>query len=156
MTSIENYENYIIFENGDIINVNTGKKLNPTKDTTGYMRVGLYSNGVKTHFSVHRLIALAYIPNPENKPCIDHINRIRDDNRIENLRWATRLENMQNKGMPKNNTSKTKNVFYDKAHDLWKYEKTVNKIVHQVYFKTENEAIAYKINYELENNILNI
>lgn len=47
-------------------------------------------------YSVHRLVALAFIPNPENKPEIDHINCNRFDNRIENLRWVTRLENANN------------------------------------------------------------
>jgi hypothetical protein len=44
----------------------------------------------------HRLVAEKYLPNPENKPQVDHINRVRHDNRVENLRWATRVENMSN------------------------------------------------------------
>ena len=45
---------------------------------------------------VSRLVALAFIPNPLNKPCVDHINTIRTDDRVENLRWVTRSENMKN------------------------------------------------------------
>ena len=46
----------------------------------------------------HRVIALQFIPNPDEKPEVDHINRIRNDNRIENLRWCSHYENMQNRG----------------------------------------------------------
>ena len=61
-----------------------------------------FSNGYKVvtisykRYSVHRLVAQTFIPNPENKPAVDHINRIRDDNRVENLRWATSKENNNN------------------------------------------------------------
>ena len=64
----------------------------------GYLMVRLHNKqGSKgTLIKVHRLVAQAFIPNPQRKPSIDHINTIRDDNRIENLRWVTPHENSMN------------------------------------------------------------
>ena len=65
-------------------------------DRYGYLQVCININGTQCTKAVHRLIAKAFIENPDNKPQIDHINGIRTDNRIENLRWATNKENMNN------------------------------------------------------------
>ena len=69
------------------------KEIKPRKNKDGYMQVNLCKNGKQKTFSVHRLLALHFIPNPENKTEVDHINGIRHDNRLENLRWLTRKEN---------------------------------------------------------------
>lgn len=62
----------------------------------GYKIVLLCNNGNRKYYSVHRLVATAFIPNPNNKPCIDHCNCIKSDNRICNLRWCTIKENNNN------------------------------------------------------------
>lgn len=59
----------------------------------GYNSVVLSRNGKGKHFLLHRLIAKAFIPNPENKKCVNHKNGIRMDNRLENLEWVTHSEN---------------------------------------------------------------
>ena len=66
-------------------------------DVGGYEYANLtdFDGNVKT-YKIHRLVAMAFIENPNNFPCIDHINRIRTDNRIENLRWCTKEENNRN------------------------------------------------------------
>lgn len=69
-----------------------GKIIKPSINSEGYLHIGLYG---KTH-RLHRIIAKTFIPNPENKPEIDHINGDRTDNRVENLRWVTRKENLNN------------------------------------------------------------
>lgn len=101
MSAIEGYENYIIFEDGKIINTNTGREMKPTI-CNGYYTISLYKQTIQKQFNLHRLIALAFIPNPDNKPCIDHINRDKQDNRLENLRWATYKENSRNQSCSSN------------------------------------------------------
>lgn len=68
------------------------KNLTLVKSSTGYYVVSLKGK----QFHVHRLVAKEFIPNIENKPCIDHINTIKTDNRVENLRWVTQKENLKN------------------------------------------------------------
>ena len=69
----------------------------PQKDRKGYMVVILSNNGKsRKHFKVHRLVADAFIDNNDNKPQVDHINRIKTDNCVENLRWVTNSENQYN------------------------------------------------------------
>ena len=65
-------------------------------DDVGYKYVILSKNGIKTRYRIHKLVAYLFIPNPDNKPEIDHINTIRTDNRVNNLRWVTRKENLNN------------------------------------------------------------
>lgn len=90
---VENYSNYEISNLGNI----KGKKglLKPSIKN-GYYFVGLSKNNQRKDFYIHRLVAEHFIPNPENKNYIDHINTDRTDNRVENLRWVTRSENMNN------------------------------------------------------------
>ena len=65
-------------------------------DKHGYEIVALYKNKKRKWYFVHRLVAQTFIPNPQNKPQVDHINTIKTDNRVENLRWVTNFENSRN------------------------------------------------------------
>lgn len=70
-----------------------GRILKPHKSNKGYMIIDLSNNTVRKKFTIHRLVGMAFIPNKENKPCINHKNEVKDDNRVENLEWVTYLEN---------------------------------------------------------------
>lgn len=92
ITGWEDY--YEITDNLDIVNKLTGKILKPYKNSQGYMVVTLCVNQIKKIVSMHRLVAEAFIPNPENKPEVNHINNNRQDYSIANLEWCTHYENM--------------------------------------------------------------
>lgn len=80
---------YIINEQGDVFNKHTGHKLKPQLNGKGYLRVNI---GGKLYF-IHRLVAEKYIPNPENLPQVNHEDGNKLNNRVDNLKWCTNLEN---------------------------------------------------------------
>lgn len=89
-------EHYFVSDKGEVYSVRTGKVLRPGVDKDGYLTHILCVNGKRRTARVHRLVAMAFIPNPDRKPAIDHINENKQDNRIENLRWVTNRENSNN------------------------------------------------------------
>jgi len=138
------YPGYFVNKNGDV----KGLRKDLLKGSLQKSRGGSFYKVVRIGHSgpdirVHCLVAEAFIPNPNNKPEIDHINRNSLDNRVENLRWVTRSENQINKRIPKNNTTGRKNLYYISKKDTWTIIIHRNFKRHQLYFKTKEEAEEY-------------
>lgn len=87
---------YLVSNDGKVKSIRSNKILKPTHDKYGYLYYVLCVNGVRKTIKAHRLVAMAFVKNPDNKPAIDHINGIKTDNRVENLRWVTNKENTHN------------------------------------------------------------
>lgn len=92
---INNYENYEVDINGNIFSKRFNRYLKPYSNGKGYEMVRLINNDGPKPFKIHRLLALQFIPNTENKKFVNHKNGIKNDNRIENLEWCTHSENIK-------------------------------------------------------------
>lgn len=98
---IPNYSKYEASNLGRIKTFNwkgSGKEkvMTPAHDASGYLRTVLIrDDGKYTTVKVHRIICQTFLDNPEDKPCVNHIDGIRDNNKLENLEWCTRSENMK-------------------------------------------------------------
>ena len=92
---IRGYENYFISHNGDVWNDRTGRYINPTPDAHGYIRVNLSKSCIRKTHRIHKLVAIAFISNPNNLPEINHKNGIKEDNNLLNLEWCTHEENQK-------------------------------------------------------------
>ena len=86
-------KNYYISNMGKIKSNN--KILKTHKSTGGYLNISVWKNNKVKHIKIHRLVAQAFIPNPENKPEVNHIDRDRTNNNVENLEWCTHKENIE-------------------------------------------------------------
>ena len=141
------FNNYEISTFGNVRNIKTGRILKGQIDSNGYNIIDIYINNKRYRFKIHRLIAIAFIENPENKPYVDHIDNNPLNNQISNLRWATNKENQQNSKLSKINESGVKGVSFHKSRNKWMaHIKIDGTEIHLGYYLTLEEAKQARIN----------
>ena len=154
-------DNYIIYEDGRIFSKKFNRFIKSTLDKRKdrpinkcYYKVCLYKNGKRYTKSIHRLVAEAFIPNPNNLEMVDHIDQNPQNNDITNLRWCSRSTNTLNTGVQKNNRLGEKFISIKKVKTYIYYRFGIrqgNKYVISKFFKTLEEAIIFRNEWLKEN-----
>jgi hypothetical protein len=139
---IQGYPNYLIYDDGRVYNKKNKRYLKGYIDR--YVYINLYSDKYTCkRYTLHRLVGIHYLPNPDNLPTIDHIDRNKLNNHVSNLRWAdmkTQCNNRIRTCMLSNNTSGHSNISYDKSRKKWRwhYKGKFKR------FNTLKDALCYK------------
>jgi hypothetical protein len=140
---VADYGDYEVSDTGLIRNKKTNQILKPwINKKDGREHIDLYrGGGNKRHMRVHRLVCDAFHDNPDNKPCVDHIDGDILNNHAENLRWATHSENGMNRIKLKDNTSGFKGVSFNKRRGKWQAQiRKDGKRHHLGYFTNAEDA----------------
>ena len=90
---INGFEKYEVSNLGKVRNIKNGRILKPKLHRDGYLTYGLYENNKQKNLLLHRIIATAFIDNPEGKPCVNHIDENKLNNDLSNLEWCSVREN---------------------------------------------------------------
>jgi hypothetical protein len=144
---IPEWEKYTIYENGDVYSQKRqggGGKLKAVVGKNGYYTVSFYDMDKIKRFNIHRLLALCFIENPDNKPCVDHIDRNRENNNLNNLRWVTYEENNNNKEKSQGSIHINKREHNGVVYEYIRYTWIENKKRRSKNFKTMEEAEEFK------------
>lgn len=150
------FDNYEISNYCEVKNVKTGRILKPYIDKYGYVYHGLSGGGKTKKFKLHRLMALTFLPNPDNKKEVNHKDGNPKNNLIYNLEWCSHFENQTHKVKLWNTSSKYLGVTFNKRENKWKAQIQINKKkIGLGAYNTEQEAYLARVKYEKENGILN-
>lgn len=153
---IIDYPNYSISNFGNIKNNKNNKTLKPIKDSWGYSRVNLYNNRKRKTFKIHHLVCNHFMDNFENN-IIDHIDRNKENNNINNLRIANTSLNALNTNKKPNTTSKFRCCYFDKKQNKFIVRIRINSNEKKYLGSFSNEldaGLCYN-RYIINNNLVN-
>ena len=121
LIELKDYLNYFITESGDVYSDKFDKmrKMKLSVDGRGYLEIQITNKGKRYTKFIHKILAETFINNPDDKKCVDHIDRNKLNNNLNNLRWVTISENMRNQTKHKNNKSGIIGVCFDKSRNRW-------------------------------------
>lgn len=155
---INGFEYYYVTTNGKVFSDFRGgkKEISGSISKKGYKRFTLGGRKNKKSIFCHRLVALTFIPNPNNYPDIDHINRDKLDNRVENLRWCNKLMNNENRVWSENprrnnklnekyiSKKSVKSVYKGKVTYYYYYQVIIPKLNVRKNFSNLTDAITFR------------
>jgi hypothetical protein len=143
------FSHYGISPRGILYNEKT-KRTKKGLIENGYVKCTLYNDKVKLKTTIHRLLGLTYIPNPNGLPTIDHKNRIKADNNLSNLCWCSYTNQLYNQKLRRDNTSGHKNIY--KRPDGYRLEIWNGGARYTKSFNTLEKAISARNEYYVKIN----
>jgi hypothetical protein len=144
---ITDFPNYEVSNTGNVRVKETKYIMKPFKNEAGYLRVSLSNETIKKKkFYIQRLVAIEFLPNVENKPTVNHINNIRNDNRLCNLEWSTMSE--QNKHKYNTNKKLDKRI---NIKSIWRIDVNTNEKIEK--YESTTEAVRWIKQNNLTNSI---
>lgn len=132
------HDNYVLFDNGVILSLKTDQFMRGSV-VNGYRQIWLNSN----RYYLHRLLAHAFIENPNSYNEVDHIDHDKLNNDLSNLRWCTRSQNVQNRSTHSNNTTGETSIIKctNNGKPYWRVEVMLDGKSHRRLFKRDSDMI---------------